>query len=90
MSLSRPSDTMSRGLEDATYVPLPTVDYRIQNNKIISFSLIKLHVTKSALCRAFEHGSFRGISRMMQLSMRYLYRAQTIYKRDTLYFYILM
>jgi len=61
--LSRSSDTTSRGLEDATYIPSPTVDYRI---KKIGFSLIKLHVTKSALCRVFEHGGYRGISRMMQ------------------------
>jgi hypothetical protein len=87
VSLSHSSDTMPRGLEDATYIPLLKADYRI---KTVGFSLIKLYVTKSALCRVFQHGVYRGISRMMRLSMRYLYRAQRIDKRDTLYFYILM
>ena len=34
LSLSHSSDTMSRGLEDATYIPLPKVDYRAENNTL--------------------------------------------------------
>ena len=34
LSLTRSRDTMSRGLDDVTYIPLPTLDYIIKTNRL--------------------------------------------------------
>jgi len=49
VSVSRSSDTMSPGLEDATHIPLPTVNYRIKMNTL-QFNQIACYKERPLSC----------------------------------------